>query len=250
MRPRGKWQGMLTIVRFNWPLYLAALGILIAAVYGFFWIHASVTKWTFGAIVVGALYFLIGSLSVSHWVYDRSDLYRWAWLSRALGGTNPTRIIFCHSGFDETSRDLEKHLSDVEWVVLDHYEETRMTEASIRRARKLFPPTALTRKAPYDCWPVAAETVDVVLGLLAIHELRSEDERIAWFTEAKRCIKPGGRVLLAEHSRDLANFLAFGPGFLHFHSCASWQRCWQNGGFHAIDEFRVTPWIRIFILST
>jgi len=58
-----------------------------------------------------------------------------------------------------------------------------------------------------------------------------------------------GRVVLDEHLRDTATFLAFGPGFLHFHSPASWRRCWEHAGFRSMDEFRVTPFVRIFVLS-
>ncbi len=250
MRQREKWQGMWTILRFNWPFYAAAAVVLMAALFGLYGFSTPSLKWVSGCSLAGALYFLIGSLGVSHQVYDRSDLYRWKWLEHALRGAERRRIIFCHSGFDECSQDLRDRLADAEWVVLDHYEETRMTEASIRRARKMFPPMIGTQQAPHNQWPLASDSADVVFGLLAIHELRSEVERIAWFTEAKRCLSPGGRVILAEHTRDLANFIAFGPGFLHFHSCESWRRCWQNAGFHPLDEFRVTPWVRIFVIAT
>lgn len=250
MNARGKWQGMWTIVRFNWPFYVTAVVVLIAAFWGIFGIEMPLLKLACGMALAGSLYFLIGSLGVSHQVYDRSDLYRWGWLERALRGGKRDRMILCHSGFDEVSDDLRKHLGAAEWVVLDHYDEKRMTEASIRRARKQFPPTVGTRPSPFDQWPQDAEPADAVFGLLAIHELRSEAERTAWFSEAKCCLKPGGRVVLAEHTRDFANFLAFGPGFLHFHSCASWRRCWEQAGFHCADEFRVTPWVRIFILTT
>lgn len=249
MTQRGKWQGMWTIARLNWPFYVGALVVLILAACGFIWSGAILLKWTCAAAVMGSLYFLIVSLGVSHQVYDRSDLYRWAWLKRALDGAERETMIFCHSGFDEVSPALKERLDDVDWMVLDHYDEAMMSEASIRRARKRFPPIAGTEPAPFDRWPVAAETADVVFGLLAIHELRGEEERSAWFVEASRCLKPGGRVVLAEHTRDLANFLAFGPGFLHFHSCASWRRCWEKAGLHATDEFQVTPWVRIFIVS-
>lgn len=124
-----------------------------------------------------------------------------------------------------------------------------MTEASIQRARELFPPLEGTLPAPFDQWPSGAGSADVIFGMLAIHELRSEEERTAWFGEAKRCLEPGGRVVLVEHTRDLANFLAFGPGFLHFHSRASWRRCWERAGLEAVDEFELTPWLRVFILS-
>jgi hypothetical protein len=96
---------------------------------------------------------------------------------------------------------------------------------------------------------VVAEFADLILGLLAIHELRSETERGLWFAEAKRCLRPDGRVVLVEHVRDMANFIAFGPGFVHFHSRADWRRCWETAGFHLADEFCVTPFIRIFVLG-
>ena len=113
----------------------------------------------------------------------------------------------------------------------------------------MFPPTADTLLADYNLWPIADASADVVFGLLAIHELRSEAERMTWFGEARRCLRSGGRIVLVEHTRDLANLLAFGPGFLHFHSRASWCRCWQHAGFHSLDEFRITPWVRIFVIA-
>ncbi len=240
---------MWTIVRFNWPLYVTAFLIFLLALVGFFVADALLPKLAATVTAVSSLYFLIGSLGVSHLVYDRSDLYRWAWLNRALTGVKPERMIFCHSGFDETSEVLRERFSKTEWVVLDHYNATLMTEPSIRRARKQYPPTAETLSAPYDRWPVATETAEVVLGLLAIHEFRHEEERTFWFEEAGRCLRPGGRVVLAEHTRDLANFLAFGPGFLHFHSVGNWKKCWERAGLFTMDEFRVTPWVKIFVIS-
>jgi hypothetical protein len=55
-------------------------------------------------------------------------------------------------------------------------------------------------------------------------------------------------VILVEHLRDPANFIAFGPGFLHFHSRRGWQRGWESAGFGLADEFRITPWVRVFVL--
>lgn len=249
MSGRGKWQGMWTIVRFNWPFYLIALVTLIATATGFWRTDALWSKVGLGIAFFGSFYFIFVSLGVSHQIYDRSDLYRWKWLTRALMGLDAQRIIFCHSGFDEASDDLQQHHPDAEWILLDHYDPLLMTEASIRRARKRFPPAQGTQAAPYDQWPVAPNSTDIVFGMLAIHELRSEAERSAWFGQAKRCLRSGGRVVLAEHTRDLANLIAFGPGFLHFHSRTSWRRCWEKSGFCIVDEFNVTPWVRVFVIS-
>jgi hypothetical protein len=249
MRTRRPWQGMMVIARFNWPFYIAAMAVLLASLVG--WVFLSTFSWKLvcAAAAAGAAYFLFGSLGVSHLIYDRSDLYGWGWLDRALRGARLRRAIFCHSGFDEASEDLRARLDKVEWLILDHFDETQMTEASIRRARRMFPPTPGTLSAAHDRWPVPTETAEVVVGLLSVHELRSERERSAWFAEARRCLCRPGRVVLVEHLRDLANFLAFGPGFLHFHPRGSWRRSWEAAGFGVDDEFRLTPWVRVFVLS-
>lgn len=249
MNTRTPWQGMLAIARFNWPFYVAALVILAASSGGLLLFSSSHAKMLSGIALAGSAYFLFGSLAVSHAIYDRSDLYRWEWLDRALRGMRMSRAIFCHAGFDETSRELRVRFADAEWLVLDHFEAAKMTEASIRRARRMFPPTAGTLAAPSARWPVASQSADLITGILAIHELRSADERANWFSEARRCLRHGGRIVLVEHVRDLANFLAFGPGFLHFHSRTSWRRAWESAGLHLLEEFCVTPWLRVFVLT-
>jgi hypothetical protein len=250
VKARGKFHGMAAIARFNWPFYVVATAVLIVSGAGFCLLPGLPMKLIFGGVFGGAAYFLFGSLGVSCFIYDRSDLYRWGWLDRALLGASVRRAIYCHCGFDEASAGLRERFRNSEWCVLDHYEPDRMTEASIRRARAAFPPSPGALPSRYDAWPVAAESADVVFGLLAIHELRSEAERSAWFAEARRCLRKGGRVVLVEHVRDMANFLAFGPGFLHFHSTASWRRCGECAGLRLIDQFCVTPFVRVFILST
>jgi hypothetical protein len=239
---------MLAIARFNWPLYGAAFAVLIAAVAGIF-LFSGLFKIPCAIAGACAVYFIFGSLGVSHLVYDRSELYRWSWLDRALNDRPIRQAIFCHSGFDETSLELREHFSDAQWTVLDHYEPERMSEPSIHRARKLFPPTAGTLACSHDAWPLEAGSADVIFALLAIHELRTETERAAWFAEAKRCLRTGGRVVLVEHVRDTANMLAFGPGFLHFHSCASWRRCWERARLRSLDQFSVTSFVQVFVLT-
>lgn len=247
MSERGPWDGMLAIARFNWPFYAAACVVLLAGLAG---VAAGGFPAVAGGLAVpGCAYFLLGSLGVSHWIYDCSDLYRWSWLDRALKGARIEKIALCHSGFDDASEALKQRFPDAGWLVLDHYDPATMTEASIRRARNLFPPTAGTVAAKFDRWPVADASVDVVFGLLAIHELRSDTERVAWFSEASRCLADAGKIVLVEHVRDLANFVAFGPGFLHFHSMAAWRRSWESGGLKLADSFLITPFVRVFVLK-
>lgn len=248
MTERRPWQGMWTIARLNWPFYAAATLVLLAVAITAWFFAMPTIRWACVGIGAGVGYFVAGSLLVSHWVYDRSELYRWPWVGRALGRGPHRDFVFCHAGFDEASGSLRAHLGSAGWLVLDHFEPAWMTEPSIRRARRLFPPTAGTQPAPHDRWPLSDGSVDVVLGLLAIHELRSEAQRVAWFGEARRCLRAGGRVVLVEHLRDVANALAFGPGALHFHSAASWRRCWMRAGFRIADDFPLTAWVHVFVL--
>ena len=246
---RGPWQGVASIVRFNWPFYAVACVVGGAAGAGM-WL-APRAEWQGAAALVGAgvVYFLVGSLGVSHLVYDRSDLYRWRWLTRVVPDRKAGCVVVCHAGFDEVSESLRDQLAAGNWRVLDHYDPVLMTEPSIRRARQALPPRPGTERVPFGAWPLESGSADLVFALLAIHELRKETERIAWFREARRCIRAGGAVVLVEHVRDLANGLAFGPGFLHFHSVSSWRRCWEGAGLRTRDEFRLTPWVRVFVLE-
>ncbi len=249
MKTRAPWQGMLTVFRFNWPMYLAATLAMLLAISGIILLAAPWLKLGCALATAGAAYFIFVSLGVSHLVYDRSDLYRWRWCERVFGKSPPRNIVVCHAGFDEVSVALQERLAPEACVVLDHYDPALLTEPSIHKARQLFPPTAETLAAPFDRWPLGDASTDAVFGLLAIHEFRSVEERQRWFAEARRCLRPGGKIVLAEHLRNPANFLAFGPGFLHFHSAANWRRCWEQAGLHAADEFPVTPWIRFFVIS-
>lgn len=249
MNDRSAWQGMRTIFRFNQPLYLAALVVWVCAVLCLFLAVPLEVKVVGALAAVGSCYFLLVSLGVSHWIYDRSDLYHWRWLERALAGQKPEQVIFCHSGFDEASAMLKKKLDGAEWKVIDHYDSQQMSEPSIRRARKLYPPALGTIAAPHHRWPSSSDSADVIFGLLAIHELRTLKERAEWFAEAGRCLKKDGRIIIVEHVRDIANFIAFGPGFLHFHSPENWRKSWESAGLHMHDQFRITPFVRVFIIT-
>jgi hypothetical protein len=249
VRVRGKWQGASTIALLNWPYYAAAVVVLAASLAAACLAPLRVVQLLGAAGAIGSLWFLVGSLGVAHLVYDRSDLYKLHWLARVLPAGDRRRLIVCHAGFDDLSPLLSANLPAADWTILDHYDPARMREASIRRARRFYPPGGATTPAVFDRWPVESASADAVFGLLAIHELRSDGERSRWFSEAKRCLSAGGRIILAEHLRDAANFFAFGPGFFHFHTRASWRRSWEHAGLRLLDEFPVTPWVRVFVLA-
>jgi SAM-dependent methyltransferase len=190
---------------------------------------------------------LVTSLVVSWIVYDRSRLMDWDWVLKALG-FSPKSWINLHAGHDDSSRALIKIFPNAQGRVFDIYDPREMTEPSIAVARRLAREAVPAEPADYRHLPLPRGTVDVAMLLLSAHELRSDEARGALFAELRRVLGPAGRVVVAEHLRDWANFFAFGPGFLHFHSRRTWLRCFSKHRFDVHREFSITPFVRVFVL--
>src|SRR5438874_2527134 len=77
---RAPFEGVLNVVRFNWPLYAIGAGVAAAAVLG--GVLIPLPPWVRAILICGAaaaIYLLTASLIVSHVIYDRSPLYRFEW---------------------------------------------------------------------------------------------------------------------------------------------------------------------------
>jgi ubiquinone/menaquinone biosynthesis C-methylase UbiE len=96
---------------------------------------------------------------------------------------------------------------------------------------------------------LADEACDAIVIAFTAHEIRDVRARETFFGEVKRVLRPGGRAFLIEHVRDAANFLAFGPGFMHFMPRAEWLRVVTHAGLVVKDESRVTPFVMALTLE-
>jgi len=204
-----------------------------------------------GGILAGlSLYFIGSSLFASHWVYDRSDLYKWTWLSELLK-SSPVQIVNLHAGFDESSDALRQMFPKATLSIFDFYEASSETEDSIARARKKSAATLEARQIDKNLGEIGVNevSIDLVLLFLAVHEIRSPVMRDNLFRKVHDMLRPNGLAILVEHLRDLPNFLAFGPGVLHFFSLQEWMRSTKSGDLVIQKRLTITPFIHVFCLT-
>ena len=241
--------GVRQIVRFNWPFYAAGVPAALLAPVMIPRLHVAgpLQVLLYAATAVAWLW-LIGSLAASWIVYDRSNLMTGEWIHPALG-FRPRAWINVHAGLDETTAGLRDRFGVSSGRVFDIFDQAEMTEPSIARARETTPVDAGSERTDYRHFPVETGTVDAAFLLLSAHELRTAAARSALFGEVRRVLTTAGRVVVAEHLRDAANFIAFGPGALHFHSRRTWLRVFAETGFAVQREFSITPFVRVFILG-
>ncbi|MFN8713524.1 MAG: class I SAM-dependent methyltransferase [Bacteroidota bacterium] len=241
---RKPFQGVLNIVRFNWHFYLIA-GLVITS--SFFLTHylPEQTKPFAFTFTILAFLAIIISLLTSYYIYDYSPLYQINWLSNL----NNKKILNINAGFDETSGIIKNKFPECELTICDFYNPEKHTEISIKRARRAYPMLEKTIQVTNNNLPFQNSSFDSVLAILSAHEIRDENERIHFFIELNRVIKPTGQIFVTEHLRDWNNFIVYTIGFFHFHSRASWLKTFKGTNLIVKKQIKTTPFITTFILE-
>lgn len=230
-------QGVRQVAQFNWPKLLGGAAVTAAGIAT--WRRLSLLA---RVTVLGAAFWTPVSLAASWWVYDRSPLRHWRFFDPLLPGT-PHDILLVIAGFDEVSPVLHQVYPDARITVIDVVTEP---EASVRRARRWYPSDAPV----VDPRQIGApDSADLVLFAQSAHEVRDPIDRRALFASARDVTRDGGRVVVAEHVRDLANTVAFGPGMWHFQSERTWLRAYADAQLRIEHASTVTPLIRCWVLS-
>jgi SAM-dependent methyltransferase len=248
-------QGVLQILQFNWRSYSSTAAVVAVVLLAAPFLPRLLRV----ALLIGvapALFWIASSLLVSHYVYDRFPLYDLSWITRSLSRM-PSRWLNIHCGFDETSTLLADLFPGAAFDVADIFDPQVMTEPSIRQAQHSERPAiAATAARPafaatsarFDHLPFGPGAFDAAFCIFAAHELRLARQRATLFQEIARVLVPGGQLILMEHSRDVWNFIAFGPGFLHFFSQRAWRRTATQAGFLVQSELSRSPFVRVYIL--
>ena len=242
---RKKFQGVLNILSFNRHFYI--IGCIVLGLITMSWILFNWSNLLYYIIVSGFTYGLLMPLIISAYVYDFSGYYDFEWLKDCnIPDSNSKKIININAGFDETSFILKRHFPKSDLQVFDFYNPKQHTESAIVRARKASLVYPKTQQINTDTIPLEEKSTDVIFLLSAAHEIRSFREKVSFLKECRRVCKPGGKVIMIEHLRDLPNFLAFSIGFTHFFSRNTWEKAYIEAGFTLIEETKFTPFISIF----
>jgi SAM-dependent methyltransferase len=245
---RGQWHGVAQIVRFNWRLYLGGIVALAAGGIALNFVAlTSFMKWIALVCMGTTAFWMLTSLVASHWVYDRSAICRWQWISACLPQP-PQRWANIHAGLDESSVALKAMFAGSDGEIMDIFDPSEMTEASIAEARRNRATGAPERRVDFREIPAENGEFDALFLLFAAHEIRHDKARSEFFAELARVLRPGGRVVIAEHLRDWKNFIAYGPGCFHFQSLGTWHRAAAGAKLKIENEFAITPFVRIFVL--
>ncbi|MFF3599039.1 class I SAM-dependent methyltransferase [Kitasatospora indigofera] len=236
--------GAAEVARYNWPLYAA--GSLTAAV-GLA-LSRRLTGTPAAVARLGALAAtgLLTSSTLATWcVYDRSELRSLDWLSDLLPD-GPGDHLIVSTGLDEASLPFAARWPGGRQLTADLYDPDRMTEGSIRRARRTAAPAPGTLPGRPDALPVDGADLDTVVCLFSAHELRRPVDRAALFGECMRVLRPGGTLLLVEHLRDTANAAVYGPGAWHFQTRRTWLDHAVGAGLRPAGERRIAGLVTAF----
>lgn len=240
---RKLFQGVFNIVRFNWHFYVIAFSLV--SVFLFLALRINfLTIWLLWISILITIT-VVMSLFVSFYIYDYSGFYSFHWL-RPISAE---KIVNIHAGFDETSAAIQSLFPNAELRIMDFYNPLKHTEISIERARKAFPSSPKTELIATDKIPLEENSVDIFFLIFAAHEIRSNEERLAFFKSLNMSIKPTGKIVVAEHMRDFANFLAYNIGFFHFLTLNTWRRNFRDAGLVIKSQSAFTPFVKIFELS-
>jgi hypothetical protein len=237
------------VVSFNRHFFVLAILAVVIGIGTALLADGALLRWVAGIGGGLAVYFMISSVVASYLTYDASDLYKLEWWPARSFPTMPREAVLVHAGFDPASPAVKAKYPAIHLRVLDFFDAQQTTEASIQRAHRLFPGSDTDEKTSADAWPVATASQDAVFALSAAHELRRPEERTAFFREARRVLRPQGRIVVIEQLRDWLNFACFGIAAFHFLGRRTWLRSFRSAGLTIRDEFTISPFLRAFVLE-
>jgi len=246
-RAPGKYDGVLQIIRYNWSHYAFTFFVAVSCIAAGELLRSRAAS-AIALLGVALVCWMAISILASHYIYDRSGLYDFRWMLDSLP-RQPSTWLNIHCGLDQSSPLLISLFPNAKRQVLDIFDPSEMTEPSIARARRENIAASETFAANFRALPVPSGSCAAVFLIFAAHELRNRSSRREFFAEITRVLSTDGTVVMIEHLRDLPNFAAFGPGFLHFQSRREWIKVAASADLALVNQFSITPFVCVFMLA-
>ncbi|MBX7224434.1 MAG: class I SAM-dependent methyltransferase [Chitinophagales bacterium] len=242
---RKRFQGVLNIISFNRYSFISFL-LFIAILFLVKPFLPELLKIIVSYIIIGSFLATMLSILISTYIYDLSGLYQFDWFTDVDKRLN---LVNIHAGFDESSEVIIEKYTNSTLAVLDFYDPLLHTELSIKIARKAYPAYPGTKRIRTNSIPIPSGSIDKVFIIFSAHEIRNDAERIIFFKEVKRILKPEGSIFVLEHLRDFNNFIAYNIGFLHFLSSRTWKNTFCKANLSIYRVEKINPLISLFILQ-
>lgn len=167
------------------------------------------------------------------------------------GLKGPVQISDVHVGTYRATWNLAKLLPNAKIASIDIWDEAIVdSEPALWDVRKLEAPTKEKHeriqflKGAFAQLPLADAAVDAVTLGFGIHEVpRASLDSV--FTEIRRVLKPGGKLLMYERGWSVPNYIVFGPGMFHFTRKRDWLALLEKH-FGTVRTERVMQFVDLF----
>lgn len=224
---KPQYSGAISTLLHNWPVFIGVLFFASVTLTASLWLSTP-WNWLFTLSGSAALVVAVSIILTSFFVYDWGTRREYDRLAE-LGQVNQANVVIdVTAGKLRGTRGLLPHHQNGHYFLVDIFDPQKMKDPALHRARHMEPPLLTDRRiyrreAKPDRLPLPHQWADVVYCNFSLHEVEDSADRDALFAEFARILKPGGRLLIAEHGRDLPNLLAFGPGAMSFFSQSTWE---------------------------
>jgi ubiquinone/menaquinone biosynthesis C-methylase UbiE len=222
------YSGTMSTLLYNWPIFASILFFGLAMVVVSLLLP---TTWVWPALIcgLGAFGVILSILITTYIVYDAGAGHEYDRLAE-LGNLDKANVVLditCGK-LRGTRGFLPLFKRSGHYFLIDIYDSEKMNESSLRRARDIEPPVQANRRiyqqpGKVERLPVPHKWADIIYCDFSLHEIRNTKDREALFAEFARVLKPNGRLLIAEHSLDMPNFISFGPGAFSFFPANTWR---------------------------
>jgi ubiquinone/menaquinone biosynthesis C-methylase UbiE len=214
---RDYWKIFLVFIAIGLPLGLA--GLLTGV---------TVLFWAAVALAVLGLVLLAYSLIGLYRMYGQPARKYMRRLIELGGVRGPVVVADLHIGTYRHAYALADLLPEATIHTVDCWNvKGPPAEDAIQDVRDLEPPpTHQPRIKPLRAdefaLPLPDASCDVVVFGFGTHEIPRDGPLQKVFQEARRILKPGGKVLMFEHGYDFHNYLIFGPVIHHVTTRQEW----------------------------